>query len=81
MPEVLAIHLDPACHRQLKEIEQYILEEFNVNSLLLAEDDSKYGVKLEAESDNDRLGKRLKRDFKTVTPVIKSNLVMVNVSL
>ena len=77
----MVIHQDPACHRQQKEMEQYILEEFNVNSLVLAEDDSKYGVKLVAEPDNDRLGKRLKRDFKTVTPVIKGNLVMVNVSL
>ena len=48
-----------------------MLEELNVRSLVLAEDDSKYGVKLVAEPDNDRLGKRLKRDFKTVAPAIK----------
>ena len=51
-----------------------MLEELNVCSLVLAEDDSKYGVKLVGEPDNDRLGKRLKRDFKTVSPAIKGIL-------
>ncbi len=56
-------------------MERYILEELNVRSLVLAEDDSKYGVRLVAEPDNDRLGKRLKRDFKTVAPAVKGTCI------
>ena len=71
LPEVVVIHQDPTCHRQLKAMEGYMLEELNVRSLVLAEEDSKYGVRLVAEPDNDRLGKRLKRDFKTIAPSVK----------
>lgn len=42
-----------------------------MRSLVLAEDDSKYGISLQAEPDSDRLGKRLKADFKTVAPAVK----------
>ena len=48
-----------------------LLQELNVRSLVLAEDDSKYGISLQAEPDCDRLGKRLKADFKTVSPAVK----------
>ena len=51
----------------------YILEELNVRKLIVAEDDTKYGVKLTAEPDNDRLGKRLKGEFKKVAPAIKGS--------
>lgn len=49
----------------------YVLEELNVKELTLAEDDSQYGVKLTAEPDNDRLGKRFKGEFKNIAPAIK----------
>ena len=42
-----------------------------MRSLVLAEDDSKYGISLQAEPDSDRLGKRLKADFKSVAPAVK----------
>ncbi len=42
-----------------------------MRSLVLAVDDSDYGVRLVAEPDNDRLGKRLKSDFKAVAPAVK----------
>ena len=48
-----------------------VAQELNVRSLVLAEDDSKYGISLQAEPDSDRLGKRLKADFKTVAPAVK----------
>lgn len=72
LPEVVVIHQDPICRQQLKEMERYILEELNIRSLVLAEDDTKYGVKLVGEPDNDRLGKRLKKEFKMVSPAVKS---------
>ena len=71
LPEVVVIHQDPSCLSQLKQMERYILEELNVRSLVLAKDDTKYGVKLVGEPDNVRLGKRLNKDFKTVAPAVR----------
>lgn len=42
-----------------------------MKQLTLATEDSKYGVKLQADPDSERLGKRLKGDFKRVAPAIK----------
>jgi isoleucyl-tRNA synthetase len=72
LPEVVVIHRDPSCRDDLKQLESYILEELNVKQLTLAMEDSQYGVKLQAEPDNERLGKRLKGDFKRVAPAIKA---------
>ena len=73
LPEVVVIHQDSSSHRQLQDMNHYILEELNVRKLIVAEDDTKYGVKLTAEPDNDRLGKRLKGEFKKVAPAIKGS--------
>ena len=40
--------------------------------LTLATEDSDYGVKLQADPDSERLGKRLKGNFKRVAPAIKA---------
>ena len=42
------------------------MQELNVRELSLAAEDSQYGVRLQWEPDNERLGKRLKGDFKKV---------------
>ena len=42
------------------------VQELNVRELSLATEDSQYGVRLQGEPDNERLGKRLKGDFKKV---------------
>ena len=42
------------------------MQELNVRELSLATEDSQYGVRLQGEPDNERLGKRLKEDFKKV---------------
>lgn len=65
------IHRDQDCQNHLKGLESYIMEELNVRTLTLAEEDSRYGVRLQAEPDNMKLGKRLKGDFKAVSPAIK----------
>ena len=72
LPEIVVIHRDPSCQEQLKQLESYILEELNIKKLTLASEDSKYGVHLQGEPDNERLGKRLKGDFKKVAPAIKA---------
>lgn len=68
---MVVISQDETCRHQLKNMERYLLEELNVRCLVLVEEDKKYGVRFVAEPDNDRLGKRLKRDFKTVAPAVK----------
>ena len=45
----------------------YVLQELNVRELTLATEDSQYGVRLQGEPDNERLGKRLKGEFKKVS--------------
>ena len=65
------IHRDQDCQCHLKGLESYILEELNVQTLTLAAEDSQYGVRLQAEPNNMKLGKRLKEDFKAVAPAIK----------
>ena len=42
------------------------VQELNVRELSLATEDSQCGVWLQGEPDNERLGKRLKGDFKQV---------------
>ena len=39
----------------------------NVRELSLATEDSQYGVRLQGEPDNERMGKRLKGEFKKVS--------------
>ena len=45
----------------------YVLQELNIRELTLAMEDSQYGVRLHEEPDNERLGKRLKGEFKKVS--------------
>ena len=42
-----------------------------MKTLTLAAEDSRYGVRLQAEPDNKELGLRLKGEFKAVAPAIK----------
>ena len=43
-----------------------------MRTLTLASEDSKYGVQLRGDPDSERLGKRMKADFKMVAPAIKA---------
>lgn len=72
LPELVVIHRNPTSQQDLQNLKQYILEELNVRTLTLASEDSKYGVQLQGEPDNERLGKRLKGDFKKVAPAVKN---------
>eukprot|EP00731_Ephydatia_muelleri_P007313 Em0003g1561a len=67
LPEVVVIHQDATCHDDFKTLKNYILEELNVKELTIASDEKKYGVTLTGLADSDRLGKRLKGDFKKVS--------------
>ena len=43
-----------------------------MRTLTLASEDSAYGVRLRGDPDSERLGKRLKGDFKKVSPAVKA---------
>ena len=52
-------------------------QELNVRELTLATEDSRYGVRLQGEPDNERLGKRLKGEFKKVCDWLIGSLISV----
>ena len=47
-------------------------QELNVKQVTTTKDKEKYGLKLKADLDFQRLGRRLKQDFKKVQEAIKS---------
>ena len=52
LPEVVVIHKDEECLKDLRSLERYILEELNVRGLTLSGDKASYGVTLRAEPDH-----------------------------
>ncbi len=46
LPEVVVIHRDPSALDDLRPLESYILEELNVRAMVLAAEDSQYGIQL-----------------------------------
>lgn len=71
LPELIVIHRDPNYLKDIKSLENYILEEMNVKKILLTSDKEKYGITLRAEPDHKTLGARLKSEFKAVTTALK----------
>lgn len=72
LPEVIIIHHDSSYLDEVKKLEGFILEELNVKRMTVSTKDDKYGVTLCAEPNNERLGKRLKDDFKKTGPAVKA---------
>jgi len=72
LPEVVVIHKDNQCLKDLASLERYILEELNVRKLTLSANKAAYGVTLRAEPDHKTLGLRLKGAFKAVMAEIKT---------
>ncbi len=52
LPEVVVIHRDQECQKLSQGLESYILEELNVRTFTLADEDSRYGVRLQANQDS-----------------------------
>ena len=48
----------------------HVLQELNIKELIVRDDEKPYGVRLKAQPDSDRLGKRLKGEFKAVSAAI-----------
>jgi len=71
LPEVVVIHKNQQCLKDIRSLEKYILEELNVKTVTLSSDKASYGVTLRAEPDHKTLGFRLKGAFKPVMAEIK----------
>jgi len=72
LPEVIVLHNDDNYMADVLSLQKYILEELNVKTVTTSKDKEKYGLKLKADLDFQRLGKRLKQDFKKVQQAIKN---------
>lgn len=62
LKELVVIHSDPQYHADVKALESYISEELNVRSIVITDNEAKYGIKYKAEADWKVLGQKLKKD-------------------
>ncbi|KAG2214264.1 isoleucyl-tRNA synthetase [Mucor mucedo] len=62
LKELVIIHSDPQYQADVKALESYITEELNVRSVIITDNEDKYGVKYKAEADWKVLGQKLKKD-------------------
>ena len=58
LKELVVIHSDPQYHADVKALESYISEELNVRSIVITDNEDKYGVKYKAEADWKVLGQK-----------------------
>jgi len=71
LPEIVILHNDPKYLSDVLTLEAYVKEELNVKAVTTSSDKEKYGLKLKADLVFQRLGQRLKQDFKKVQQAIK----------
>lgn len=67
---MVVIVRDEKSRDDLNSMQGYMLKELNVRSMTVTMDKNRYGVKLRVQLD-DRIGARLKSEFKTVRTAIK----------
>lgn len=66
LSQLIVVHADPQYRSDLLSLERYIVEELNVRSLLVTEDEEAYGVRYRMEADFRVLGQKLKKDMPKV---------------
>ena len=69
--EIIVIHTDPECLKDVESLSKYVKEELNVKELKLSNDKQKYKVCYKALPNLKLLGGKLKKDMKAVTEQIK----------
>ncbi|KAK0064167.1 isoleucine--tRNA ligase cytoplasmic [Biomphalaria pfeifferi] len=72
LKEVVAIVKDKETMEDLASLERYILEELNVRKLTITMDKNAYGVRLKAEPDHSKLGRKLTSAINKVATAIKA---------
>ena len=71
LQEVIVIHNDAECLRDVESLSKYIKEELNVKQLQTSSDKHKYKISYKALPNLKLLGTKLKKDMKKVTEEIK----------
>ena len=71
LSEVIVIHSDSECLKDVESLSKYIKEELNVKSLETSSDKQKYKISYKALPNLKLLGTKLKKDMKNVTDEIK----------
>jgi len=71
LPEFVILHNDEKYMEDITSLQSYVSEELNVKHVTTSKEKEKYGLKLKADLDFQRLGRRLKQDFKKVQAAIK----------
>jgi isoleucyl-tRNA synthetase len=66
LKELIILHSDPGYKKDVESLQNYILAELNVRTLVITDDEAKYGVEYTAVADWPVLGKKLKGDAKKV---------------
>jgi isoleucyl-tRNA synthetase len=69
--EVVVINADVEYLEDVRSLENYISEELNVKSVIVTDDEVKYGVKYRADPDSKGLGQRLKKDLPPLMKALK----------
>jgi len=72
LPEVVILHSDDGYLNDVLSLQNYVQEELNVKTVTTSNDKEKYGLKLKADLVFQRVGQRLKQDFKKVMEAIKT---------
>lgn len=84
LKELVILHSDPSYLKDVESLKTYIIDELNVRNLVITSDESAYGVEYTAVADWPVLGKKLKKDAKTVKaalPKVSSQEVQQFVTL
>lgn len=63
---LIVIHPDESYLADIRSLEDYIIEELNIHSLILSSDEEKYRVQYSVTADWPSLGKKLKKDAQKV---------------
>jgi len=63
---LIVIHPDESYLADIRSLEDYIIEELNIHSLILSSDEEKYQVQYNVTADWPSLGKKLKKDAQKV---------------
>lgn len=63
---LIVIHPDESYLAEIRSVEDYIIEELNIHSLILSSDEEKYQVQYNVTADWPSLGKKLKKDAQKV---------------
>jgi isoleucyl-tRNA synthetase len=69
--EYIVINADKQYQTDIRALENYIVDELNIHSLTLSDDEAKYGVKYRITPDNRVIGQKYKKDAQKIFKALK----------